>query len=386
MKDGSRQVVMEGMARAYYVPPGYLVYAEIDLDSGTTTGGVWATAFDLQRLRPVGKPVRLFDGVNVTDNSTQMLVTANGMLTYLPGPAVANSRRLIWVARDGREDALDVPPGSYVYPRLSPDGRRVAANTQDDSGTIWVLDLERGIRDRLTAGPSSAREPVWTPDGKRIIFSTLEGPVSRVVAKTVDGVESDVVLEATDGRRAPLAVSADGRVLIIYKARGPGVGDLSLVSLDRPGTETPFLRDASNADLSPDGRWVVYQSRESGRDEIYVRRFPSADGRQLVSSGGGSRPLWRQNGREILYLDPRRNVMAVSVETEPALRLGRPTMVFERELPDFAGLRPPGRTFDVSPDGQRILMIRPELGKAAGDLVVALHWIEELKRRLPIAP
>jgi hypothetical protein len=158
------------------------------------------------------------------------------------------------------------------------------------------------------------------------------------------------------------------------------------VSLDRPGAETPFLRDASNADLSPDGRWVVYQSRESGRDEIYVRRFPSADGRQLVSSGGGSRPLWRQNGREILYLDPRRNVMAVSVETEPALRLGRPTMVFERELPDFAGLRPPGRTFDVSPDGQRILMIRPELGKAAGDLVVALHWIEELKRRLPIAP
>jgi len=140
-----------------------------------------------------------------------------------------------------------------------------------------------------------------------------------------------------------------------------------------------------NGEISPDGRWVAYQSNESGQDEIYVRPFPDADrGRWQISTGGGTRPLWARSGKELFYLGPSGAVMSASVEGGSTFRAGRPTRLFEGRYLTFATVA--GRTYDVSPDGQRFLMLKPgdtDSTAAPTSLVVVQNWFEELKRLVP---
>ena len=254
-------------------------------------------------------------------------------------------RTLVWVDREGREAPLKAPPRAYVYPRLSPDGTRVALDIRDQENDIWILDLARETLTRLTFGPALEFFGIWTPDAQAVIFSSGEfggnlGPRS-LFRQAADG--TGTVEELTQGAGLPFAVAPDGMGLIFRAAgtrwRNRGSRrDLMLLPLagDRrpqPLLQTPY--DELNAELSPNGRWLAYESNESGRYEIYVRPFPNVTaGRWQVSTSGGTRPLWARNGQELFY-ESMGALMRVPVTTGSTFAAGTPSKLFD--APYFFG-------------------------------------------------
>jgi eukaryotic-like serine/threonine-protein kinase len=401
---GIRRVVLEGGRDARYLSTGHLVYAV-----GSTLLGV---PFDAATLAVTGGPVPLVEAVARAaggpalpsaglTGAAHFAMSSDGALIYVPTDAVGESpesrRTLVWVDRKGREVPLRTPPRAYVYPRLSPDGTRVALDIRDQESDIWILDLARETLTRLTFGPALEFYGIWTPDGQAVIFSSGEfggnlGPRS-LFRRAADG--TGPVEELTQGAGLPLAVTPKGMDLIFgeaqARARGTGVArDLMLLPLagDRrpqPLVQTPY--DELNAEPSPDGRWLAYESNESGQYEIYVRPFPNVTaGRWQVSTSGGTRPLWARNGQELFY-ESMGALMRVPLTTGSTFTAGTPTKLFDAPYffgPEVVGR---GRTYEVSPDGQRFLMIKE--GSTADEstpsarLVLVQHWFEELKRRVP---
>ncbi len=385
LNTGERRVLIEG-THGRYSPTGHLLF------SRDTT--LWAVPFDVGGLAVVGDPFPVLEGVNLRGGGNSDLAVAdNGTVAYLPGYVSISNRTLVWVDREGVEEALPAPPRAYVYPRISPDGTRLAVQISDQENDIWVWDFE-GVRlSRLTFDRGVDAFPTWSPDSRRIAYSSQrEGIASRLFWQEADGRGSvERLTDGTSGQfvsQFPHAFSPDGTRLIFREA-----GDLKLLNLD--GTEriaeplvgTTF--NEQNAEVSPDGRWLAYQSSESGRDEVYVRPFPGVDGgRWQVSTDGGSRPLWSRDRRELFYLSTgdRRLMLATVggsgsgfVAGAPrALRVGGPQYMLYG-IGTF-----PGRTFDVSPDGRRFLLVK--LGVAAEEgppttaFVVILDWFEELRR------
>jgi serine/threonine-protein kinase len=261
----------------------------------------------------------------------------------------------------------------------------VAVADQDQD--IWVWELTRQTLTRFTFDPSQDIYPLWTPDGRRIVFASNPAAAHNLFAQSADGTGEVERLTESPYQQFPYAFSPDGRRLLL-RQQNPSTGiDLHILALEGQRANeallaTPFSE--SNGELSSDGRWLAYQSNESGQDEIYVRPFPDVNaGRWQVSTGGGSRPLWARDGRELFYLAGDGRLTGVAVETSNStFTTGNPVRLLER-----AYLSPaPGRTYDVSPDGQRFLMIKEvgsDEGGATSELVVVLNWFEELKRLVP---
>jgi serine/threonine-protein kinase len=265
--------------------------------------------------------------------------------------------------------------------------------TQQEQNTdIWTFDLTRGMSTRLTSGPASDQDPIWTLDGKSVIFSSgTTGPVGRrdVFRRAADGTGSAEQL-THELNAIPKALTPDGRGLIFVDINPPGGpasslnrGDVMLLPLvgeRRPQALVRTRFAESNADLSSDGRWLAYQSNESGQEEIFVRPFPNVDAAKWPVASG-SRPLWARLGRELFYLSAGA-VMSVPVTATSTLTFGQPSKLFEG--PYF--FAPAARTYDASADGQRFLMLK--LNPAGGGsprsprFVVVLNWFEELQRRV----
>jgi len=315
----------------------------------------------------------------------------------------------VWVDRQGREDPIkEAPPRAYFSPRLSPDGTRVALEVRDQEHDIWIWNLAGGPLMRLTLEPTVEGSPVWTPDGKTVIYASSEtggprGPRSLFRRSAVGTGTPERLIPGTVAQ-FPSTVTPDGTALIFRAETPPSkVGtrpgtDLLLLPLDgehrtRPLVATSF--NELNAEVSPDGHWLAYESNESGRNEIYVRPFPNVDAdRQQVSTNGGTQPLWARNGQELFY-ESMGTVMRVPVKTGATFERGTPEKV-------FAGpylLRQPGRMYDVSRDGQQFLMIKeispsrasPRSVAASGAderprsarIILVQNWFEELKRLVP---
>jgi len=325
-------------------------------------------------------------------------------LIYVPTDAVGGfprpRRTLVWVDREGREAPLKAPPRAYVYPRLSPDGTRVALEIRDQENDIWIWDLARETLTRLTFGPAPEFYAAWTPNGQAVIFSSGPSPPGMIVGprnlfrRAADGTGTvEQLTKDTAVQQLPYAVTPDGSGLIFAQQRAatpetPGdLGDLMLLPLVGGGPALPLVQTRfveANGELSPDGGWLAYQSDESGQFEIYVRPFPNVTtGKWQVSTSGGTRPLWARNGRELFYVSIGA-LMTVPLTTGSAFAAGTPSKLLGGLY--FYGA--PGRTFDVSPDGRRFLMIK-ESGSAAdapppsARLILVQHWFEELKRRVP---
>jgi eukaryotic-like serine/threonine-protein kinase len=310
-----------------------------------------------------------------------------------------SQRTLVWVDRQGREDPIKAPPRAYFYPRLSPDGTRVALDVRDQERDIWVLDLARETLTRLTVGPTFEEYGVWTPDGKTVIYasSRLPGPRARrsLFRLPSDGTGTAEQLMQGAVAQFPSTVTPDGTALIVRVETAPSkVGtqpgwDLVLLPLQGDRRPRPLLHAPSNelnADVSWDGRWLAYESNESGQNEIYVRPFPNVDAeRRQVSTNGGTQPLWARNGQELFY-ESRGALMGVPVKIGSTFEDATP-----RKLLDGPYLfHPPaalGRMYDVSRDGQRFLMIKESGGTDArppsARIILVLNWFEELKRLVP---
>jgi len=398
LRTGQRTVVWQGGSDAHYVPTGHLVYA--------VGNDLFAVAFDLDQLTVSGRPVPVIQGVQRSQapgtrgDAANYGVSDSGTLVYLSsgalagGGQIATLRTLVWVNRDGREEPLAAPSRAYSYPRVSPDGTQVAVDVRDAERDIWVWSLERATLTRLTFDPLFDRFPVWSPDSRRIAFSSQrDGSRGNLFWQMADGTgQAERVAKGRNNSQVfPTSFSSDGTRLVVHgDSNGTQVDDIGIVSLEggadsevAPLLETMFSE--ANAQVSPDGRWLAYESDESGQLEVYVRPFPDIDaGRWQVSTGGGAQPVWARNGRELFYRSGDA-VMSVPVETGASFVSRNPVVLFTGEFAPSIG----GRNYDVSPDGQRFLMLK--VGASGADaqdippvrITVVLNWFEELRRLVP---
>ena len=189
---------------------------------------------------------------------------------YVAGAAAAGRRSVVWVDRQGREEETNVPPRTYAYARLSPDGGRVALDIRDEQNDIWTWDLTRKTLTRLTFNPAIDRAPVWTPDGTRVAFSMATGSAEPVFIQAADGSGTPTRVTPETGVFLPASFTPDGKQLLVHPSASSPY-DLQIVDIDGKTPPRPLLAEPyseSNGVVSPDGRWLAYQSNESGRDEV----------------------------------------------------------------------------------------------------------------------
>jgi serine/threonine protein kinase len=303
-----------------------------------------------------------------------------GFLAYQTGSGGGRTQ-LTWLDRAGKPVGAIGAPGNLTAPQLSHDGRRVAISVMDSQGTgdVWIYDLERNTPTRLTFHPANDIAPVWSRDDTRIVFSTSRKSPGDLYVKDSAGTANEEPLVVSGTFKVPSDWSPDGRVLLFQMndARTRGGWDLWTYSTaDRKAT--PFLQTPFNEvqpKFSPDGRWFAYVSNESGKEEVYVVPFPGPGGKWQVSTTGGRAPSWTRGGREIVYHAPGDEIMAVEVRTVPTFQAGIPQALFKTTVQ-----RPPGRQFDVTPDGERFLVnLRP--GDQVSDPVTLVqNWAAGRKR------
>ena len=370
--------------RPRYAGTGHLVFAD--------SGNLRTVPFDADELTLTGgTPVPLREEVTVSIVG-QALFDLSETGTLLYGGGVASTRSLVWVDRNGREEPIDAPPGSYITPRLSSDGERVAFDRTDaGDSNIWVRDLSRGTETLITTDPAVDWTPLWTPDDGRLVFFSRRDPQG-LFSKAADGTGEVESLSPFGedlgeglGLTSPSGWSPDGLTLAVWTVPVTGQPDVGLVSVNGERALEPLLTsrfEEAVPAISPDGRWFAYHSAESGQREVYVQRFPNLGERTTISTGGGAQPQWSRDGRELFYRTPTGGMMVVPVEFDPAFSVrGDAELLFDQ--PYFMyGSR---RTYDVASNGQRFLMVRvngagPD-GEAVGQRVdIALNWFEELKR------
>jgi serine/threonine protein kinase len=374
LETGKWRTLLEGGSYARYVPSGHLVYAH--------AGTLMAAPFDAARLQVTGSPAPVQEGVittAVTSGGAEYDVANSGLLAYVPGSARPPDRSLVWVDRQGIGKELPAPVSIYSMPRISPDGKRLAVRIFGGGPEdIWVYEFSRNTLMRLTFGGGTASQ-LWTPDGQRIIYRTRV-PTFAFRSKPADGSGTEETLlgkDFNDPSATPYSVSPDGKTLLFGRYSPAGAIGTYALSLDGSSKIRPFLLSTfnqTNAQFSPDGHWVAYMSNESGRDEIYVQPFPGPGGKWMISTEGGSYPLWARSSREILFRNNDK-MMSVSVETQPTFRAGTPRILFQNT--SYLGL---GANYDVAPDGQHFLMIKETEAPATSKVVtIIINWADELK-------
>jgi serine/threonine-protein kinase len=363
-----------GARRAQYVRTGHLVYAE--------SGALWAVRFDPETLESIGAPLSIVK--NLTSMRTvgeetiaYLSISDTGTLVFASGQEAVESE-IVYVDRNGGTRSIAKERSNFSYPRVSPDGNRVALQVGSPQGSnIWIYDLVRGTRTRMISG---GLEAVWTPDGSRIVYSDS----TNLFWKPSDGSgEAEMLTSIHPSEneiRFACSVSKDN-VVAFYRVPPDAPRDIWTMPLDGDRSESPFEAtefDEHSPVFSPDGRWIAYVSDESGGDEIYVRPYPGPGARYSISTEGGREPIWSSDGREIFYRNGNQ-MMSVSVETKPEFKAEAPRALFEGQYDSRGGA---GISYSVSPNGQRFLMIRKPRSLPT-ELNVVTNWFEELKRLVP---
>jgi serine/threonine-protein kinase len=388
LRTGVQKMLVRGGSDAHYVSSGHLVYM--------AGGRLNAVAFDVRRLEVRGPPVPVVPQMMTSTIGAglagEFAVAPDGTLAYVfaPGGAAPNARTLVWVNRAGQEQPIATPARPYLFPRLSPDGTRIAVTRQDQERDIWIWDVGRAALTRLTIDPATDQLPIWTADGRRVIFqSNREGGTYNLWWQAADGSGKAERLTTGEHIQVPIGTSADGTTLIFSEVTTTTGLDLMRLALDGTRRVTPLLQTQSNelnGELSPDGRWLAYQSDRSGHEEIYLQPYPDTGaGQWEVSTAGGIQPVWARSGKELFYVAPDGSLMSVVVEANGRTwRAAAPVKLFHGHY-DTRGPIPP-RMYDVSPDGQRFLMLKPagsDQPAAAPSITIVQHFAEELKARVP---
>ena len=376
---GERRVILQNASMARYVASGHLVFAR--------DGALNAVGFDPETLSTRGTPQTVLQGV-AGDALTGMLhfsIAADGTLVYVPGdPGISTRRRLAWADRAGNFQPLNFAPAQYNDVRISPDGSRVALVIgSSGTGDVWVCDLARATTTRLTFNVSHA-SPVWSADGKSVYYTEIStaGDLTTLFRKPADGSREAEILASIKDTAYVKAIRADGPTAIFDHEINTSRADIIELALTPNAQQVPLVNTQFNeyaAALSPDGRWLAYQSNEIGRPEIYVKDLLSG-ARIPISTDGGEEPRWSPNGRE-LYYRKSNSFMSVPVAPGPALHAGTPKELFQ----DVYDLRSTsGVTYDVDPKSGRFLMIRHSDDLSAPAQVrVVVNWFEELRRAVP---
>jgi len=377
--------VLEAETAAQYAPPGALLLVR--------QGVLVALGFDETRGVVSGEPIPVAQAVGSDLGVARgtFSVSATGVLAHRAGGA--ELRQLVWVDRAGTVRGTVGPPDENALgnPELAPDGRRVAVQRSVQGNVdVWLIEVGRGVPSRFTFDASADGEPLWSPDGRRVGFRSTRSAAMDLFEKPASGAADEQSLLVTAEPKTPLAFSPDGR-LLLYVNQDPKTGaDLWALPVgESKGDRKPFpvvqtAFDEAAGQFSPDGRWLAYQSNESGPVEVYVRPFPGPGGKSQVSMAGGNQPRWRPDGKELFYVAPDGRLMAVSIGVgadKQTLETGAPVPLFATRLASGSGItgvvtKP---QYAVAPDGRFLMNVAVE--EATGSpITVVLNWDAELKK------
>ena len=373
-----RRIVVSRGRDGRLLPTGHLLYGD--------TGTLFAIRFDVDRLTTEGGAAAIlqnvFDGGGNT-GTMHVAVSRDGLMAFVRNAGATQRATLVRVDRSGREvGALtDTPIVGLAFPRISPDGSRLAAVA---GGDVWIYDLTRRPPIRVTF-QGGTYSPIWSPDGTRLVFESANPAM--LLSVPADGSGTKPVPASPEGHFHPHGTSSDGAEILAVVLDG-GVAQNTGADIVRigPGPKfepqiviaTPNREGFEGASLSPDRRWLAYTSTATGQIEIYVQPYPGPASPVRISPNGGTEPVWSRNGRELFYLQER-NLMAVAIATQGALTFSAPMRLFE--LSSVVTGQPP--SYDVTLDGSFVMVRSLDGPAAAPPIVVTLNWFEELKRRLP---
>ena len=379
----SAEKIPEVVAPEYVPPsgsrPGLLLYLR--------DGVLVARRFDLDAFELSGEPVTVAEPVGFSDPRGQAFysISNQGVLVYRANPNP--DAQFTWFNRNGQMVGRVGDPGRFGTIALAPDGERVATSMPDPQTgrpDIWVFDLVNGGSNRLTFNPGIDQQPLWSRDGNRITFASRGEDGWGLYQKAANGAGDDDLLLKAEQATNVTDWSKDGRFLIYHTARNPR--DLLILPLAGDRKPIPFLQtpaDEYGARFSPDGKWILYGSNESGSNEIYVRPFNAAgsgrepiSGQWMVSKGSVGMPRWRADGKEIYYMATDGTIMAAEVIPDAAFRLGPTRALFQVPSIFLRAYTNPGASADVSPDGKRFLFAMPVLEGTGEQFNIALGWAD----------
>jgi serine/threonine protein kinase/Tol biopolymer transport system component len=377
-----RKLLLHNDSNAIYAAPGYLLFVRDNT--------LVAQRFNLRSLALEGEAKPVADHVAVNTDTWRSVLTASASreLLYQHGAAGGGSQ-LFWYDPSGKQGEPVVPEtADYYWPILSPDASKLAFALENNGvGDIWVLDLARHTRTRITFGPQYSGWPIWWPDGKSIVFTYgPSGNMDSLFRQNADGTGSKEKLLETPGVRIiPFSVSPDGRYIAYMRVDPKSNTGLDIWALpmfpDKSGEQKPFPVVATNfADItpsfSPDGKWLAYANNETGRQEVYIQPFPTGAGRWQLSTAGGSRPNWRKDGKELFFFSNDQQMMAVDVSQKGAsLQLGTPHALFKATT--VTGSSGP---YSVSGDGKKFVMNTVLPQSITEPLTLITNWTADLKQ------
>jgi serine/threonine protein kinase/Tol biopolymer transport system component len=361
-------------SRMIYEPTGHVLYAN--------AGTVMAQQFRLGTFQLLGDPVPIVDGVQYYRGTgmVEMSASSNGVLAIQES---SQTSELVWLDRTGKNLGVLGAGKQFGSVRQSPNGHRIAVEIVEPRSAIpelFMFDGESGIPTQFTSN-GNASNPVWSPDAATVYFRS--GGPPDLYAKSADGRGGQQLLRALDGIETPLDVSNDGRLLVYSDASRSTNQDLWLLPLEGDPTPTPYLTTAAwemAARFSPDGRWLAFVSTESGASEVYVAPVDDARAKYRVSAAGGIAPRWGRDGKELLYITQDGNLVSVPLVVGRFVQRGTPTMMFKLgSLSETANLRG-NAAYELTPDGQRLLVNRVLRDSAQMPLTVLTNWTAQLPR------
>jgi Tol biopolymer transport system component len=334
-------------------------------------GALLAQPFDAGRLTLTGEPIPITDQVEAWSFS----VSDTGILVY-QSRRIDEVTQLGWIDRAGKPLESIGATGPYQnHPRLAPDGKRVVVARMDAKTRrqdIYVIDLTRGTESRLTFDPADDTLPIWSHDGNRIVWASNRTGTHQLYQKLASGVGQDELLLQSDVPLLPSSWSADGKFLLYGRTDPKSGDDLWVMPLEGDRKPFPFLQTPfwdTDAQFSPDGRWIAYRTNESGRSEVYVQTFPVSGGRWQVSTNGGHHPQWRSDGKELFYCSTDGKLMAVDVKRGGAFEAGLPKTLF-----NLADAKVYYADYAATADGQRFLFVRKLQEGSPAPFSVAVNW------------
>jgi len=352
---------------ADYVEPGFLLYAK--------DGKLIARAFDAVTGEWRGEPTIVSETIRQQAVGTAAFsASPNGVVAFDSVPIFAQQIEIVWMDRAGQVASTFSTTEAGHTIALAPNGIVAAV---EQTGSIWIVDAERGTRTRLSLGNATQGHPVWSPDSKRVgFFAGDPGAVTQLFIKAVNGTGDAEPLvgsgHQTNTSKQPTDWSKDGRYFIFEEQTAASGWDINYVDLAADRRPLPLLNGPFNerlAQVSPDGKFVAYESTETGTTQIYVSDFPNAKERWPMSTQGGFKPRWHDNGRELVYVDPAGMLQSVAVKFEEGINAAPPAPLFEQ-----GGIDTDGLNYAMSHDGSRFLVVRLSRTAPSPRLSVIVNW------------
>ena len=393
---GERRVLQKGGYHGRYLSSGHLVF----LRDGT----LFATPFDPDELTVKGPTVPVVEGVasNAGTGNAWFAASASGTLAYVPGPSVSGGIPISWMDRAGKVTPMRTARAPWLNVRFSPDGQRLAFQSQSSEVDIWIYEWARDSTSRLTSDRGSDSDPVWTPDGRRVTFASTRGngTTLNIYWQRFDESGNAVRLTDSPNMQQPRSWHPSGRFLAFEEVNSATNTDLMILPMEgdqasgwKPGKPTVFSKtqfDERHPAFSPDGRWLAYVSNERGQSDVYVRAF-EGQGKWTISTGGGLTPTWSRTKRELYFGVASPGAGAGQIFVVPYTVEGDSFRPGKAQLwsPGRYETRGASRMFDLHPDGSRVALAPPpDLGSTdkRDRLTFLLNFFDELRRVAPRSP